>query len=266
MFDRLHYGQSHSASPPGTKRSGLNDGMSSPGALRHSAPRNGRAEIYRALFSLFFILVTAVSCRSRADGGIARHEVSYAAQEVAYRSTEEKALIREINLVRTNPRAYANYLKQERVYYHDLLIKRPGKIPILTREGRAALEACIAILEEAEPVSAMLPDECLSRAAGLLAAEQAKGGAKGHTGANGQTLQDRILLSCGERVMRMAENISYGNSMEARAIVIRFLIDDGIPSRGHRITLMNPSYTHCGVAMASHPVYRQVCVIDFAAY
>ncbi|MDR0698713.1 MAG: CAP domain-containing protein [Tannerella sp.] len=220
---------------------------------------------YGSFFSLSFVFAMAVSCRSRVDGGAVWHEVCHKEQEVAYLSAAENDVICEINKVRTNPKAYINYLKEERAYYHGLLIKRPGKIPILTREGRAALEVCIAALEEATPAEALLPDENLCQAAGLLAAEQAKTGAMGHVCADGRTLKNRILQFCGDKYMQMAENISYG-SWDARSIVIRFLIDDGIPGRGHRINLMNSSYTHCGVAMAKHPIYRYVCVIDFAAY
>jgi hypothetical protein len=220
---------------------------------------------YSVFFSLPFVFAMIVSCRSRVDEGAVWREILHAEKNVTYLSMEEKEVIREINKVRTNPKAYANYLKRERVYYYGLLIKRPGKIPIRTREGRVALEACITALEKATPVEALLPDDCLSRAAGLLAAEQAKTGAMGHVGADGRTLKDRILQFCDDKYMQMAENISYG-SPDARTIVIRFLIDDGIPSRGHRINLMNSSYTHCGAEMMEHPVYRHVCVIDFAAY
>jgi uncharacterized protein YkwD len=184
-----------------------------------------------------------------------------------YLSEVEKEVIREINKVRTNPKAYAHCLKQERRYYRGRLIERPGKRPVRTHEGRAALEACIAMLEKATAVQPLTPDENLSRAAALLASEQAETGATGHVCADGRTIKDRITRYCGDRYTKMAENISYGGDAgpDASAIVIRFLIDDGIPSRGHRLNLLNPSFTHCGIATASHPSYRHVCVIDFAA-
>jgi hypothetical protein len=221
---------------------------------KHRVLRVSRKFPYRAIFRLSAMIAVAFACHTQADQGVAR-----------YFPAVENEVIREINKVRTNPKGYANYLKQERAYYHGMLIRRPGRLPVRTREGRHALEACIAALEQATPVAALLPDECLSRSARLLAIEQAGSGAMGHVCADGRTLKDRILQFCGDRYSQMAENISY-NGRDARSIVIRFLIDDGIPSRGHRINLMNPSCTHCGAAMASHPVHRNVCVIDFAAY
>lgn len=189
------------------------------------------------------------------------------ARDGAYLQRLEKAMLHEINKVRTDPKAYAKGLKQERRYYRGRIIERPGKRPIRTREGRAALDACIAALEKASAIQALALDENLSQAAALLVTEQAKTGATGHVCADGRTLKDRISRYCGDRYTKMAENISYGGDegRNARAVVIRFLIDDGIPSRGHRLNLLNPSFTHCGVATATHPVYRHVCVIDFAA-
>ncbi|MDR1116574.1 MAG: CAP domain-containing protein [Tannerella sp.] len=221
--------------------------------------------LYGFFFSLSLASVMAVSCRSMPGWEPAWPESLHSARNEPYLSETGKAVIHEINKVRTNPKAYANYLKRERRYYSGKIIERPGARPVRTREGRAALEACIAALEKAAATTALMPDENLCRAAGLLAAEQAKTGATGHVCADGRTIKDRIMHFSGDRYMKMAENISYGGR-EARAIVIRFLIDDGIPSRGHRLNLMNPSFTHCGVAITAHPVYRHVCVIDFAAY
>jgi hypothetical protein len=212
-----------------------------------------------------FLCLPFVFCGSMPDGETGWPESFRSARNEAYLSEMEKEVIHEINKVRTNPKAYANYLKRERRYYRGKIIERPGKRPVRTREGRSALEACIVALEKSGAVGALMPDANLSRAAGLLAVEQTGNGATGHVCADGRTIKDRITYFSGDRYMKMAENISYGGR-DARAIVIRFLIDDGIPSRGHRLNLMNPSFTHCGVAMAAHPVYRHVCVIDFAAY
>jgi hypothetical protein len=44
-------------------------------------------------------------------------------------------------------------------------------------------------------------------------------------------------------------------------MVMALLIDDGIPSRGHRKNILNPSYGLIGVAAGQHPEYRIVCVI-----
>jgi uncharacterized protein YkwD len=59
------------------------------------------------------------------------------------------------------------------------------------------------------------------------------------------------------------ENINYGND-DARRIVASLLIDDGVPSRGHRRNLLNGTFKFVGVSIGPHPVYGHMCVIDFA--
>jgi uncharacterized protein YkwD len=57
----------------------------------------------------------------------------------------------------------------------------------------------------------------------------------GHTGSDGSSVTDRISRHCSVRWVTHAENITYGNdSYMARDAVIDLLIDDGVPSRGHR--------------------------------
>jgi uncharacterized protein YkwD len=59
------------------------------------------------------------------------------------------------------------------------------------------------------------------------------------------------------------ENINYGNA-NAKKIVTTLLIDDGVPSRGHRRNILNDTFRYVGVAFGEHRVYRHMCVIDFA--
>jgi uncharacterized protein YkwD len=59
------------------------------------------------------------------------------------------------------------------------------------------------------------------------------------------------------------EVIAYGSG-RAEDVVLQLIIDDGVPGRGHRRILFNPAYTLIGTACAPHPVWRTVCVLDFA--
>ncbi len=61
----------------------------------------------------------------------------------------------------------------------------------------------------------------------------------------------------------LAENVDYGRH-DARGVLISLLVDDDVPSRGHRRTLLNARLRVVGAACRRHPRYRQSCVLDFA--
>jgi uncharacterized protein YkwD len=59
------------------------------------------------------------------------------------------------------------------------------------------------------------------------------------------------------------ENINFG-AETGREIVIGLLVDDGVPSRGHRANIMDPAYSVVGVAIGPHKTIRTMCTMDFA--
>jgi uncharacterized protein YkwD len=61
----------------------------------------------------------------------------------------------------------------------------------------------------------------------------------------------------------LGENIAYGGAT-GRDIICMLLIDDGVPSRGHRDNIMNRAFTQAGVACGTHSRYRTSCTIGYA--
>ena len=59
------------------------------------------------------------------------------------------------------------------------------------------------------------------------------------------------------------ENIGYGPK-EARDMVMQLIVDDGVPDRGHRKNIFSTVFHTAGVACGPHPVFGNMCVIDFA--
>jgi uncharacterized protein YkwD len=186
------------------------------------------------------------------------------ARDVAYLTSVEKDVVFELNKVRTNPRQYIRYIKEERAYYRGNMIKRPGEIAIVTNEGVSAVNECISALKKAMPVGILYPDERLHKAAAYLANDHAQTGKTGHNSSDGTSMATRIKKYV-EQFRAAGENVSYGAG-DARKIVIQLLIDDGVPSRGHRTIIMTADFNFCGTAIDKHPIYRQVCVIDFAKF
>lgn len=180
-----------------------------------------------------------------------------------YMSRTEYEIVSEINRMRTNPAAYAkNHLMPLRAYFDGRSFKRPGEITIITNEGLAALDECIRVLMNTSPLPPLTPSRGLTLAARDQVKDQGATGSTGHNGSDGSTMLSRIERY-GQWKSMAAENISYGYS-DARDIVISLLVDDGVPSRGHRKNLLNDRFSVVGVKTGPHRLYNDMCVIDFA--
>lgn len=180
-----------------------------------------------------------------------------------YLSPMERELVDEMNMARTNPKQYADYLVMLRKYYHGDLIQVPGEIAIQTREGVSGIDEAIQFLRTVQPVPALVPSPGMSRAARDHVQDQGPAGLLGHRGTDGSHSGMR-LNRYGEWLYRTGENIAYGRR-QVRRILINQIIDDGIKSRGHRANLFNPDFKRVGVACGEHLNYRWMCVMDLSA-
>jgi uncharacterized protein YkwD len=186
------------------------------------------------------------------------------AYHVNYLTDNEKAVVLEINKLRTNPAAYAEeYLVPMLNMYKGKILYMPGNDPILTKEGVVALREAIRDLKNSKPVHPLLPDIRLTKASRDHQQEQSRTGQIGHRGSNGSRISDRIERH-GNWDKRISENIFYGDP-DARSVVLHLVIDDGVPGRGHRINFLDPELRLVGVSCGTHKVYRYMCVMNFAA-
>ena len=212
-----------------------------------------------AIIILLFIFAIPEFANNQATDG----KLNTAAN-ARYLSSIEKEVVLEINRFRSNPAKYANnYIAPLAKQYKNKLLNYPGdKTTIRTREGVKALHECVQELQNATPQPVLHPSKILTKSANDLQKHQAKTGKTGHAGNNNSTLKERIERY-GEWQVQIAENIAYGNT-SARQIVVFLLIDDGVKNRGHRKNLLNPELKMVGVSFGKHPVYKTMCVMDFA--
>jgi uncharacterized protein YkwD len=164
------------------------------------------------------------------------------ARDVYYLSDLEKDIILEMNLVRSDPRKYAE------MYINPNL-------------GAYAKE-CFEELMNSESRPVLFPKKGLSQAAKDHVADTGPKGIVDHDGTDGSTMSSRISRY-GTWGIGASENISCGYNT-AREIVLQLLIDDGVESRGHRRNIMNKNSRYVGVAAGLHAKYRYMCVQDFA--
>jgi uncharacterized protein YkwD len=177
-------------------------------------------------------------------------------------SAFERAVVQAMSDARVRPRTYAAHLRALRDCFEGTLWNRPGRVPLRTEEGLAAVDEAIAFLESAPPGGPLRFNEGLARAAKRHARDIGPRGSLEHVGADGSTLSAR-LNRLGTWHGHIAENIATYED-DPREVVLQLIIDDGVPSRGHRKALFSPELHQAGAGVAPHRDYRTVIVIDFA--
>lgn len=198
--------------------------------------------------------VAALSAARAAEG-------SGAGDQEPWLSPLENEILHEQNLARTHPHAYARYLRQWLPYYDGTERRLPGRLPVLTVEGTRGVEEAIRFLEQQDPLPPLQPSRGLSRAARDHVNDTGPKGWTGHTGSDDSQPGDRVSRY-GRWYHRVGENISYGGFI-AREIVMRLIIDDGVPDRGHRHNMFNPEFHLTGIAFGDHRDFGTMCVITY---
>lgn len=184
---------------------------------------------------------TAVANTEKLETVIAPDYVGDAALNTAananYLTAREKAMIKEINLMRSNPKAYiavveayVSYMKADDLngdYYKD--------------EITVAAEL-IEQLKKTPTLSILQPSEGIYQAAKTHGDAAIKIGSLDHQGQDGSWPWDRVK-KFDENMMDGGENI-VGGLNDIRKAVLTLLIDSGIEGRGHRAALLYPAWTH----------------------
>lgn len=153
------------------------------------------------------------------------------AKNEKYLTPDEKQVYYYLNLVRMNPKLFADTylknLKNSDDRYESSLYKE---------------------LQNLNPLPLLMPDRKLYESARCHAEESGKRGYVGHE-----------RFKCKEDYM--GECIYYGET-DALGIVTELLVDKGVESLGHR-KIMLDNFTRLGVSIKPHKTYGENCVMDF---
>ena len=218
------------------------------------------------LFLLLF-LIYILSCSSQPDFSKQSSDIPSVGYVGCTKGVEEllpveEGVIDEMNVARTNPKYYIQFLEERKKRFTGKIMRVPGQIPITTREGTAAVDEAILFLKSQQPLKPLKMAKCLCLSARDHAIDQGSSGGLGHIGSDKSTFMDRINRYVSDYIYG-GENISYGPH-SAREIVLDLIIDDGVASRGHRKNIFNPDFRSVGVGFGEHTTFRYVCVIDFS--
>ena len=176
----------------------------------------------------------------------------------------EAAILAELNLARTNPKEYAQLLEPRLAQLQGNTFRPPNTtMPLVTDEGAAAVREAILFLGKQTPLAAFVRQSPgMSQAALDHVMDTGPKGLCGHDGSDGSSPVDRLTRH-GSWQSSAAENIAYGTS-SAREIVLQLIVDDGVPSRGHRLNIFSPTSTVVGIATGAHKKFATMACITFA--
>jgi uncharacterized protein YkwD len=153
--------------------------------------------------------------------------------------------------------------KRQLPHFDGSVLRRPGsRVGLQTNEGPDAVREAIRALRQQAPLPPLEWADGLALAARDHVRDQGPGGSTGHDGNDGSSMDSRIRRY-GAWNGTAAENIDYG-SATARDVLISLIVDDGVPSRGHRRNIFNPNVRVMGGACGPHARYRRMCVLDYA--
>lgn len=176
--------------------------------------------------------------------------------------TLERAILAEINRARADPRGYAADLVTYRGYFSGKIVRYPGNpAGLRTAEGVAAVDEAISVLRRQAPLATVRSATLLALAARDHVEEQGPRGVTGHASADGARVRQRLVKRGGGDYV--AEVITYGPP-SAVEVVRQLIVDDDVPTRGHRRTLYAAEWTHAGAACGPHKRYKVMCVVTFA--
>jgi len=159
------------------------------------------------------------------------YRIANSAENEDYLTTEEKQVYYYLNLVRMNPKLFADTylkdLKKSTDYFESSLFQE---------------------LQKLKPLTILKPNRQLYESARCHARESGERGYVGHE-----------RFTCKEYFM--GECIQYGES-DALRIITRLLVDKSTKSLGHRRICLG-TYRELGVAIQPHKTFGKNAVLDF---
>lgn len=184
------------------------------------------------------------------------------AKDVMTISETEREVIFEINKLRSDPPRYAREVVKPRLakFHSDGMVYTNSQgIYIRTSEGKTAVAECIQALESTAPMQPLYHDSRLYNAAKSHGMDMRDNNFFEHDSSDGTQFYER-LQKFGFKG-HCAENLAAGNDAPEE-IVLQLIIDDGVPSRGHRTNLLTPDFNIIGASVVEHPQWRYSCTMD----
>ncbi len=167
-------------------------------------------------------------------------------------------MLAEVNRARQWPRQYADTLEEVFGAMDASGVYARGNRRVATMEGRAAVEEARRFLSGVAPTPPLRMAGCLNLAAARHAKAKGSTGNYGHVGATGRNPSERASFLT-SRPVGCSENIAYAYD-DIVEMVAALIVDDAVPSRGHRNNLFDPRMKSFGSGRAAHLLRKTIDV------
>ena len=189
----------------------------------------------------------------------------------AERDSFDEKLLAALNKVRTKPKEAAKLLDE---WKFDPCPGDPKKScvtgpgftnPTIAQEGIKAVTEAKAFLKKQTAVGALKTNRAASSACKHHIEDLGPCDKTGHDSSDGTGFADRLCAwvpwkSCAENLMfAQVPKTDVG----AMRVIMSLIVDDGVPSRGHRTNTFKNDVTHVGIANGGHFTYGGFQCFDF---
>lgn len=173
-------------------------------------------------------------------------------------------ILDEINLFRTDPIAYVQFLEEFKDKFDGNYLQLSSTSKIPTVEGVAAVDEAINEISKIKPLKPFIFSAELSKAADDHIKDMIEKSFFSHRGSDGNTPDFRIAKYLKISQSEIRENLSSGNK-NARAIVISWLVDDGSTRRGNRLSLVSQNLKFIGISTGINKEKMTLAVAAFSS-
>jgi hypothetical protein len=189
----------------------------------------------KQLFLIILFSLCANICAAQ-QWTVKDFESANTAKNIKVLTQEEKEVIRYINLARLFPKKFAS-IELKKAIAEELYKE--------TEYTRSLQQT----LNNMKPVNALTFDQGMYQLANCFAIESGKSGSYGHHRVNCVDGFD-------------AECCSY-DCQTGLTVTLQLLIDQEVPSLGHRKICLDDEFVKVGVSIKPHSYYNYCCVLDF---
>jgi len=160
------------------------------------------------------------------------------AQDAKFMSQRAREMVKEINLLRTNPRAYV----QEVQAYRERIKNTEYSDLNYAKEQLRATDDLIRELQIMSPMASLQPRLTLHKTAQKHGVEILANDAPTHVGLDGSYPWDRITRD--DLTLEDGNENLVGGPSDIKELLMLLLVDAGVPGYGHRRALLNPTWKY----------------------